>query len=138
LLYETGFRIGEAIGLFMEDFKFDFQKGHRIRLVERGELENGAKLKTGEREIYVSQSLMDLYDDYLYEVLDELDLDSNFVFVKIRGGNVGKPMDYLDVESLFKRLKKKTTMNLYLHPSDEDIREDWNKAQFAFNLKKND
>jgi len=41
LLFETGFRIGEAIGLFMEDFKFDFQKGHRIRLVERGEMENG-------------------------------------------------------------------------------------------------
>ena len=31
-----------------------------------------------------------------------------------------------------------TTMNLYLHPSDEDIREDWNKAQPAFNIKKND
>lgn len=33
--------------------------------VVRGELENGAKLKTGEREIYVSQSSMNLYDDYL-------------------------------------------------------------------------
>ena len=176
LLFETGLRIGEAIGLFMEDFIFDLQKGHRIRLVDRGELENGAKLKTGEREIYVSQSLMDLYDDYLYEVMDELDLDSNFVFVKIRGKDVGKPMEYWNVESLFKRLKKKTginlhphlfrhthatiyyqqtkdikqvqerlghaqiqtTMDLYLHPSDEEIREDWNKAQPAFNLKKND
>ena len=176
LLFETGFRIGETIGLFMEDFKFDFQKGHRISLVDRGELENGAKLKTGERAIYVSQSLMDLYDDYLYEVLDELELDSNFVFVKTRGKNVGKPMDYKDVASLFKRLKKKTgiknlhphlfrhthatiyyqqtkdikqvqerlghkhiqtTMNLYLHPSDEEIREDWEKAQPAFNLQKN-
>lgn len=176
LLFETGFRIGEAMSLFMEDFIFDFQKGHRIRLVDRGELENGADLKTGGREIYVSKSLMDLYDDYLYEVLDELDLDSNFVFVKIRGENVGKPMDYSSVESLFKRLKEKTginklhphlfrhthatiyyqktkeikqvqerlghahiqtTMNLYLHPSDEEIRENWEIAQPAFNLKKN-
>lgn len=176
LLFETGLRIGEALALFMEDFVFDHGKGHRIRLVDRGELENGAMLKTGEREIYVSQSLMDLYDDYLYEVLDELELDTNFVFVKLRGKDVGKPMEYWNVESLFKRLKKKTginlhphlfrhthatiyyqktkdikqvqerlghsqiqtTMNLYLHPSDEDIPEDWNKAQSEFNLKKND
>ncbi|HDR7989212.1 MULTISPECIES: tyrosine-type recombinase/integrase [Bacillus cereus group] len=174
LLFETGLRIGEALSLFMEDFVYDHKKGHRIRLVERGELENGAMLKTGEREIYVSPSLMDLYDDYLYEVLDELELDSNFVFVKLRGKDVGKPMEYWNVESLFKRLKKKTeislhphlfrhthatifyqktkdikqvqerlghsqiqtTMNLYLHPSDEDIREDWNKVQSEFNINK--
>lgn len=48
LLFETGLRIGEAHSLFMEDFIFDYQKGHRIRLVERGELVNGAMLKTGE------------------------------------------------------------------------------------------
>lgn len=174
LLFETGLRIGEALSLFMEDFKFDHGKGHRIRLTDRGELENGAKLKTGEREIFVSQALMDLYDDYLYEVIDELDIDTNFVFVKLRGKNEGKPMTYGDVEALFKRLRKKTgidvhphlfrhthatmfyqktrdikqvqerlghsqiqtTMNLYLHPSDEDIRKDWEKAQGAFDIQK--
>jgi len=174
LLFETGLRIGEALALFLEDFIFDHQKGHRIRLVDRGELENGAMLKTGERELYVSQSLMDLYDDYLYEVIEELELDSNFVFVKLRGIDVGKPMEYWNVASLFKRLKMKTginlhphlfrhthatiyyqktkdikqvqerlghsqiqtTMNLYLHPSDEDIRENWNKAQSEFDIKK--
>ncbi|WP_141994790.1 tyrosine-type recombinase/integrase [Bacillus sp. B4EP4a] len=174
VLFETGLRIGEVLSLFMEDFKFDHQKGHRIRLVDRGELENGAKLKTGEREIFVSQALMNLYDDYLYEVLDELDLDTNFVFVKLRGKNVGKPMGNWDVDALFKRLRKKTgisihphlfrhthatmyyqktkdikqvqerlghsqiqtTMNLYLHPSEEDIRKDWEKAQPAFEIKK--
>ena len=131
---------------------------------DRGELENGAKLKTGEREIFVSQHLMDLYDDYLYEIIDELDIETNFVFIKLRGRNMGRPMNYSDVESLFKRLRKKTklifiltcydihmppyttkrqrtsnkykrlghaqiqtTMNLYLHPSDEDIRKDWEK-----------
>ncbi|UOQ91847.1 site-specific integrase [Halobacillus shinanisalinarum] len=172
LLFETGLRIGEALSLFMEDFKFDHGKGHRIRLTDRGELENGARLKTGEREIFISQSLMDLYDDYLYEVIDELDMDTNFVFVKLRGKNVGKPMTYSEVEALFKRLRKKTgidvhphlfrhthatmyyqetkdikqvqerlghsqiqtTMNLYLYPSDEDIRKDWEKAQGAFKI----
>ncbi|MFD6843543.1 tyrosine-type recombinase/integrase, partial [Bacillus cereus] len=172
LLFETGLRIGEALSLYLEDFIFDYKKGHRIRLRDRGELENGAKLKTGEREIFVSQHLMDLYDDYLYEIIDELDIETNFVFIKLRGRNMGRPMNYSDVESLFKRLRKKTkidihphllrhthatiyyqetkdikqvqerlghaqiqtTMNLYLHPSDEDIRKDWEKAQYAFKI----
>lgn len=46
LLFETGLRIGEALSLFIKDFVFDHAKGHRIRLVDRGELENGAMLKT--------------------------------------------------------------------------------------------
>ncbi len=173
-LFETGLRIGEVLSLYLVDFKLDHKNGHRIQLVDRGELENGAKLKTGERSIYVSQALMDLFDDYLYEVLDELELDSNFAFVKLRGENIGKAMNYQDVEALFKRLRKKTnidvhphllrhthatmyykqtkdikqvqerlghsqiqtTMNLYLHPSDEEIRENWEKAQHAFDMSK--
>ncbi len=115
LLFETGLRIGEILSLFLEDFQFDYGKGHRIRLTDRGELENGAKLKTGEREIFISQALMDLYDDYLYEVVDELSIDTNFVFVKLRGENTGKPMTYSDVEALFKRLRQKTGIDVHPH-----------------------
>lgn len=174
VLFETGLRIGEVLSLYIEDFILSHKDGHRIRLVDRGELENGASLKTGEREIYISQSLIDLYDDYLYEVLDELDIDTNFLFIKIKGKNVGEAMNYQDVSSLFKRLRKKTgirihphllrhthgtiyyrqtkdikqvqerlghshiqtTMNLYVHPSDEEIRKEWEKSQHAFQLIK--
>lgn len=176
LLFETGLRIGEALSLFIEDIIYDHNKGHRIKLVDRGELQNGAKLKTGEREIHISQELIDLFDDYAYEILDELEIDTNFVFVKLRGENKGQPLEYQDVSALFKRLKKKTgidvhahllrhthatiyyratkdikqvqerlghsqiqtTMNMYLHPSDEDIRADWEKAQPSFKLSKGD
>jgi len=54
LLFNKGLHIGEALALFMEGFIFDHGKGHRIRLVDRRELENGAILKTAEREMYVS------------------------------------------------------------------------------------
>ncbi|GAA0774369.1 tyrosine-type recombinase/integrase [Clostridium subterminale] len=172
LLFETGLRIGEVLSLFIEDVIFDHNNGHKIRLVNRGELPNGARLKTGEREIHISQELIDLFDDYAYDVLDELEIDTNFVFVKLRGKNKGKPLEYQDVSDLFKRLKKKTeidihahllrhthatiyyqttkdikqvqerlghsqiqtTMNMYLHPSDEDIRENWEIAQPSFKL----
>lgn len=173
-LFETGLRIGELLSLFIEDFIYDHNNGHKIRLVDRGELQNGAKLKTGEREIYISQELMDLFDDYEYEVLDELEIDTNFVFVKLRGENKGNPLEYADISSLFKRLKLKTgidvhahllrhthatiyyrktkdikqvqerlghsqiqtTMNMYLHPSDEDIRGNWEIAQSSFKIEK--
>lgn len=174
LLYETGLRIGEALSLFIEDIVFDHNKGHRIKLVDRGELTNGAMLKTGEREIHISQELIDLFDDYAYDILDELEIDTNFVFVKLRGENKGQPLEYQDVSDLFKRLKKKTgidvhahllrhthatiyyqttkdikqvqerlghsqiqtTMNMYLHPSDEDIRANWEIAQPSFKITK--
>ena len=176
LLFETGLRIGEALSLYIEDIIFDHNKGHRIKLVDRGELSNGAMLKTGEREIHISQELIDLFDDYAYDILDELEIDTNFVFVKLRGENKGQPLDYSCVSDLFKRLKKKTgidvhahllrhthatiyyqttkdikqvqerlghsqiqtTMNMYLHPSDEDIRANWELAQTSFQLIKGD
>jgi integrase len=174
LLFETGLRIGEALSLYIEDIIFDHNNGHRIRLVDRGELSNGARLKTGEREIHISQELIDLFDDYAYDILDELEIDTNFVFVKLRGKNKGQPLEYQDVSDLFKRLKKKTeidvhahllrhthatiyyqttkdinqvqerlghsqiqtTMNMYLHPSDEDIRANWEIAQPSFKISK--
>ncbi len=175
LLFETGLRIGEALALSLEDFIFDHKHGHRIRLRDRGELSNGAKLKTGEREIYVSQKLMNLYDDYLYEVIDEMEIDTNFLFVKLHGKNKGFPMTDWDVRALFKRLREKTgikvhphllrhthatlfyretkdikqvqerlghaniqtTMNMYVHPSSEEIRKNWEKAQSAFQVSTN-
>ncbi len=176
LLFETGLRIGEALSLYIEDFIFDYRDGHRIKLVDRGELPNGSKLKTGEREIHISQELMDSFDDYMYQVLDDLEIDTNFIFVKLKGKNRGEPMSYFEVSALFKRLKEKTgldihphllrhthatiyyrqtkdikqvqerlghsqiqtTMNMYLHPSDEDIRANWEIAQPAFKIDTDD
>ena len=50
--------------------------------------------------------------EYMFKVLDELELDTNFVFVKIAGENVGKPMNYGDVNSLMKRITKKTNIKV--------------------------
>lgn len=173
LLFESGLRIGEVLSLFLEDFQFDAkQRKHKIHLRDRGELPNGGKLKTGERRLDISQGLMDLFDDYLYEIIDEYNPNHNFVFVKIWGKNAGEPLTYTDVYSTFKEIERKTgihitphmfrhthgtiyylqtknikmvqerlghtqiqtTINLYVHPSDDDIRKNWKLASQAFLL----
>ncbi|MDQ0154440.1 MULTISPECIES: tyrosine-type recombinase/integrase [Bacillales] len=175
LLFESGLRIGEVLSLFLEDFLFDARKReHKIQLTDRGELPNGGKLKTGERKIDISQGLMDLYDDYLYEVIDEYNPDHNFVFVKIWGKNAGQPLTYSDVYATFKEIERKTgihitphifrhthgtmfylktknikavqerlghaqiqtTIDLYIHPSEDDIRKDWEKVSHVFEIGK--
>jgi integrase len=174
LLFETGMRIGEALSLHIEDFEYNTVAGHRIRLVNRGELPNGARLKSGERVIHISQQLVDLFDDYMYEVLDELEFDSDFVFVKLSGKEKGHPMTYTNVAALFRELRRKTninvsahllrhtnatllygetkdmklvqerlghaqiqtTMKMYVHPSENEIRKSWESAQILFEIRR--
>ncbi|MFT9056949.1 MAG: tyrosine-type recombinase/integrase, partial [Ethanoligenens sp.] len=173
LLFETGLRIGEALSLWVNDFSYSHSNGHQIKLTVRGELENGARLKSGARDIHISQALMDLFDDYLYTVLDEIGMESNYVFVKLKGKSKGNPMTYIDVSAVFKAISAKTglhvtphllrhthatilygktkdikqvqerlghaqvqtTLAMYVHPSDEDIRHSWEEAQAIFDLE---
>ncbi|MGL5574334.1 MAG: tyrosine-type recombinase/integrase, partial [Sarcina sp.] len=95
------------------------------------------------------------------------DVETNHIFIKISGDNKYKAMSYIDVDNLFRTLKKKiaiyvtphmfrhssltllrmaswqpellkiraghkniyTTMNTYIHPSDEEITEEFNRTQ---------
>ncbi len=50
-----------------------------------------------------------------YEIIDELSICSDYLFVKIKGRNVGEAMNYSDIYSLFKRLKHKTFINVHPH-----------------------
>jgi len=166
LLWETGMRIGESLALWLEDFEIDAQK---IHICDRGELENGAEIKTifSPRSIDVSPDLMNFFMDYVAEYHTD-DVSTNHMFIILCGNNKSHPLDYNAVYSLFRRLKKKTgiefisphklrhshftnlnrlgwaperimkrggwanvqtPMQIYIHPSDEDIRVDWERTQ---------
>ncbi|MBY6899716.1 tyrosine-type recombinase/integrase [Clostridium botulinum] len=165
LLYETGMRIGEALSLWIEDFDISDMI---IDLKDRGQLENNAEIKTvsSPRRIDISQNLADMFMEYIAEYHTE-EVKTNHIFIKISGENKYKAMDYVDVDNLFRSLKKKTgiyvtphmfrhssltllrmagwqpellriraghkniytTLNTYIHPSDEEITEEFNRTQ---------
>ena len=166
LLYETGLRIGEALGLRHEDMVTG--KNNEIHVVPRLDNVNYVRAKSGvERTVHVSKELMQWYSAYLIDEYLE-DIDCDFVFVVIKApakGEVGTPLTYKTVDNLFRRLSKKTgikvnphllrhthateliragwdmsyvqkrlghadiqtTVNTYIHLSDEDMIEEYNK-----------
>ena len=113
LLFETGMRIGEALSLWLEDFDLD---GLKVSVTDRGELENLAEIKTvhSSRKLDCTQELADLFMGYVCEV-HTCDINTNHVFLKLRGENSGKPMDYTDVDNLFRMLRKKTGIQITPH-----------------------
>ncbi len=106
-------RIGEALSLWLEDFDLD---GLKITIRDRGELENLAEIKTvhSPRQLDCTQDLADLFMAYICEV-HTCDINTNHVFLKLRGANAGKPMDYTDVDNLFRALRKKTGIRITPH-----------------------
>ena len=113
LLFETGIRIGAALGLRHSDINSVGGK-NEIHIVPRDDNVNDAENKpNAERIVQASGDLMRLYGRY---IVDEYpDVDSDYVFVNIWKGEVGFPMRYSTVRGLFKSLKKKTGIDAYAH-----------------------
>jgi integrase/recombinase XerD len=109
LLYETGMRIGQALGLRHEDIK---SMDNVIRIIPRNDNANGARGKSKHRyQVDVPVELMQLYVEYLDECGD---YDSDYVFINLNRGKLGEPMTVLAVNSLFGSLRKRT--GIYVTP----------------------
>jgi site-specific recombinase XerD len=103
LLWESGIRIGEALGLRHEDVA---AAEGEVAIMPRHNA-NGARAKSGRsRCIPVGPEVIRLYADYLYEEYG--DLDSDYVFVNLWGHPHGRPMSYAAVYDLVLRLRRVT------------------------------
>lgn len=113
LLYETGMRIGETLGLRHEDIHS--QGVNEIHVIPREDNVNSSRVKSGvQRIIHVTKELLNLYSSYLIDEYPE-DIDCDYVFVNCWDGEIGKPMDYKAVIGLFRRLSKKTGIKISPH-----------------------
>ncbi|WP_366987947.1 tyrosine-type recombinase/integrase [Bacillus thuringiensis] len=157
IMYEGGLRASELLSLWIEDFNIN---DGSITVRE-------SKTKAGEkRKIYISKETMNLFQDYIIDYHTD-DVDSNYVFINLKGKNKGKPMQYWALQAVIRILSEKTkidftahmlrhtyatnlydlgldvgiiqkllghaqvqtTLNMYIHPSEETIRKHWDAAQ---------
>ena len=136
LLYETGIRIGQALGLRHSDVH---SWDNEILIIPRNDNANGARAKSKDLyTVHVSKELMGVYSKYLIEEYPA-ELDSDYVFVNIWGGKVGSPLTYSNAINIFDRLCKKTEIqahpHLFRHTHATDLlREGWDMAHIQKRL----
>jgi integrase len=104
VLYETGMRVGQALGLRHADF---VSRERLVRIVPREDNPNGARAKTREEhEVCVSGALVRLYSDYMVDEYGTLEND--FVFVNLWGHPLGHAMTRSTVNELTRSLRRRT------------------------------
>lgn len=113
LLAETGFRIGEMLGVrYTTDI--DYQK-QTLRVQYRDDNDNHARAKYAEyRRAKISKDTFEILMYYLSEYR-ELLKNTDYLFVTICGDNAGKPLEVGAVYSMLGRLEKKTGIDATPH-----------------------
>ena len=113
LLASTGMRIGQALGLRHEDV---VAWERRIVIRAREDAPRRARSKGGaEGGVPVSAELMRLWNDYMHE--EYRDLDSDFVFVNLWGGQIGRPLTYKMVDKIVARTQRQVGFHFTAHGS---------------------
>lgn len=115
LMYESGLRVGQCLGLTHADLSVE---DGTLQIVPRHDNPNGARAKTRTTHtIPLPEKLLTLYTDYLVDELGALEVESlpNFIFVNLFEGEIGRPMSYAAVMSLVKRLRKRTGIRFTPH-----------------------
>ena len=102
LLYDSGLRVGEALGLRHEDV----HTGDLDIEVRARRNANGARAKTWGRTVPVSAPLLRLHADYLFEEYGGV--DSDYVFVSLWSSQPGRAWTYAAVHDLVGRLRRRT------------------------------
>jgi integrase/recombinase XerD len=111
LLASTGMRIGQALGLRHEDV---VAWERRIVIRAREDTPRRARSKGGaEGTVPVAPELMRLWNDYMHE--EYRDLDCDFVFVNLWGGQVGRPLTYSNVDRIVERTQRKVGFHFTVH-----------------------
>lgn len=113
LLAETGFRIGEILGInYVKDIDYG---NHLVGVYFRSDNENNARAKNAEyRKAKISMETFDFLMYYIAEYRELLQ-HQNYLFVNIMGTTIGKPLRVDSVYDMFARMEDKTGIRITPH-----------------------
>ena len=113
LIAETGFRIGEILGLdYTKDIDY---KQHNLKVYFRDDNDNDARAKNAEyRSAKISNDTFEFLMHYLSEYRSLLQ-HQNLLFINIKGKTAGRPMRVESVYDMLERMEKKTGIKLTPH-----------------------
>ncbi len=115
LLYNTGMRIGEALGLRHADIDLAQQT---IWVVPRDDNENGARAKSGRlRAIPTHDYVLSMYEDYITsaEYLDAFESGTQYVFCNVQQGRIGRALTLSYAEKLCLYLTERSGVTFNWH-----------------------
>ena len=123
MLKEGGFRIGEILGLRMEDLEFGKQGVH-VRF--RSDNENGARAKAGyghDRFVHLPSDILGLLDIYLTEVWIEATPATTHLWIVLNkraksregGSTYGAALTVAAVEQMFRYYSQRSGIKLHPH-----------------------
>ena len=134
LLAETGFRIGELLGVRIGS-DIDVHR-HALKVVYREENINQARAKNAEnRRALISSSTYQMLLCYLSQYRDLLSL-SGYLFINLSGETAGQPLNVNAVYAMLLRLEKKTGIKATPHMlrhyfANERRKNDWDITLIA-------
>ncbi|MED5525428.1 MAG: tyrosine-type recombinase/integrase [Pseudomonadota bacterium] len=115
LLYNTGMRIGEALGLRHTDIDMNAKV---IWVVPRNDNENNARAKSGRtRAIPVAEYVIEMYEDFITsdEYMEAFESGTEYVFCNVHQGRIGKALSRSYASNLKEYLEKRTSINFSWH-----------------------
>jgi|GEM_PF-1978061 len=115
ILYGTGMRIGELQSLHVSDYTIGWRgEFGLIHLVDRDETDPSRMLKTGPRDIPVTNELLFKIEEYITEVRPYIE-GVEYLFVAESGITKGKALSRSSIEKLFKTCSEKTGIRCHPH-----------------------
>jgi len=137
VMYDGGLRIGQALGLRHEDLD---PMRKKIRVVRRTDNVNQVFSKQPATFVVkVHRRVFDLYREYLVEELAPLGIDSDYVFVNLSRGRIGRPMTDSNARQIVTAAARRVGVDLRPHTLRHShgtllARNGWSNAQIAKRL----
>jgi integrase/recombinase XerD len=123
MLKEGGFRLGELLGMRLDDLEFG---NHGVHIRFRADNENGARAKAGygrDRFVHLPDAVLGLLDVYLTEVWIEVNPRTDHLWIVLKPrvrdrdgeSRYGAALSLAAVESMFRHYSKKSGVTLHPH-----------------------